>query len=208
MFNYIRNPEAIYAESFATIRREADLSALPDDVATIAVRLIHACGMTDIVSDLAWSPDVAVAAERALADGAPVLVDARMVAHGIIRDRLSVGNPVICTLTDPSVPERAKADKTTRSSAAIDLWGSQLAGAVVAIGNAPTALFRLLELLAQGAPRPAVIFGFPVGFVGAAESKDALIGHAEGIPYMTIKGRKGGSAMAAAAVNAVSGGQG
>ncbi len=208
MFDYIRSPEAIYAESFATIRRETDFSTLPDDVATIAVRLIHACGMPDIVNDLAWSPDAAFAAQQAIADGAPVLVDARMVAHGIIRDRLSAGNPVICTLTDPSVPGRAEAGKTTRSAAAIDLWGSRLAGAVVAIGNAPTALFRLLELLADGAPRPAVIFGFPVGFVGAAESKDALIRHADGIPYMTIKGRKGGSAMAAAAVNAVSGGQG
>ncbi len=205
MFDYIRTPEAIYAESFATIRREVDLSAWPEDVATIAVRLIHACGMADIVDGLAWSPDVAAAAGQAIADGAPILVDARMVAHGVIRERLPAGNPVICTLTEPSVPGRAQEAGTTRSAMAVDLWGSRLAGAVVAIGNAPTALFRLLELLADGAPRPAVIFGFPVGFVGAAESKEALIGHANGIPYMTLRGRKGGSAMAAAAVNAVSG---
>jgi len=208
MFEYIHDPEAIYAESFATIRRETDLSAMPDDVAKIAVRLIHACGMTDIVDDLVWSPDVAAVAGQAIEDGAPIIVDARMVAHGIIRDRLTAGNPVICTLTDPSVPERAKAAGTTRSSIAVDLWGPRMAGAVVAIGNAPTALFRLLELLAAGAPRPSVIFGFPVGFVGAMESKEALISHADGIPYMTLRGRKGGSAMAAAAVNAASGGQG
>ncbi len=205
MFDYIHDPEAIYAESFAIIRREVDLSSLPDDVATIAVRLIHACGMTEIVNDLAWSSDVAAAASTAIADGAPILVDARMVAHGIIRDRLPAGNPVICTLNEPTVPARAQGAGTTRSAAAIDLWGARLAGAVVAIGNAPTALFRLLELLADGAPRPAAIFGFPVGFVGAAESKAALIDHSGGIPYLTLRGRKGGSAMAAAAVNAVSG---
>ncbi|MBC8241395.1 MAG: precorrin-8X methylmutase [Alphaproteobacteria bacterium] len=205
MFDYIHEPKAIYAESFAIIRREVDLSALPDDVAAIAVRLIHACGMTDIVGDLAWSPDVATAAAQAIADGAPILVDARMVAHGIIRDRLSAGNPVICTLNEPTVSGRAAKAGTTRSAMAVDLWKPQLAGAIVAIGNAPTALFRLLEVLAEGAPRPAVIFGFPVGFVGAAESKDALVKHANGIPYMTLRGRKGGSAMAAAAVNAASG---
>lgn len=205
MFDYIREPKAIYDKSFATIREEADLSALPDDVAGIAVRLIHACGMTDIVGDLVWSDDVASVANRAIADGAPILVDARMVAHGIIRDRLTAGNPVICTLTDPHVPEKAKEIGNTRSAAAIDLWGGRLEGAVVAIGNAPTALFRLLELIGNGAPKPAVIFGFPVGFVGAAESKDALIENAGDIPFMTLRGRKGGSAIAAAAVNAVSG---
>lgn len=206
MFDYIREPEAIYAQSFAIIRQEADLSSLPADVATIAVRLVHACGMTEIINDLVWSPDIAEAAGKALVGGAPVLADARMVAHGIISDRLPTGNPVICTLNEPAVPDLAKKTKTTRSAAAVDLWDSRLAGAVVAIGNAPTALFRLLELLAEGAPRPAAIFGFPVGFVGAAESKEALIEHADGIPYMTLRGRKGGSAMAAAAVNAVSGG--
>lgn len=205
MFDYIREPHAIYDESFATIRRETDFGDLPDDVAAIAVRLIHACGMTDIVGDLAWSGDVAQVARQAITDGAPILVDARMVAHGVIRERLPSGNPVICTLTDPHVPDRAKEINNTRSAAAVDLWGSRLAGAVVAIGNAPTALFRLLELIAQGAPKPAVIFGFPVGFVGAAESKEALIEHAGDIPFMTLRGRKGGSAIAAAAVNAVSG---
>lgn len=208
MFEYTRNPDDIYAESFATIRREMDFTSLPDDVATIAVRLIHACGMTDIIHDLAWSDDIASAAGRALEKGAPILVDARMVAHGIIRDRLPSGNAVICTLTDPSVPALADQAGTTRSAAAIDLWGARMAGAVIAIGNAPTALFRLLELLAEGASRPAAIFGFPVGFVGAAESKEALIEHANGIPYMTLRGRKGGSAMAAAAVNAISRGAG
>ncbi len=208
MFDYIRNPEEIYAESFTAIRRETDLSSLPEDVATVAVRLIHACGMTDIIDDLVWSADIVSAASRAIVNGAPILVDARMVAHGIIRDRLSAGNPVICTLNDPTVPEMARKEGTTRSAAAVDLWGERMGGAVVAIGNAPTALFRLLELLADGSPRPAAIFGFPVGFVGAAESKDALVQHAEGIPYMTLRGRKGGSAMAAAAVNAISGGEG
>jgi len=207
MFDYIRKPDDIYAESFAIIRREVDLTAIPDDIATIAVRLIHACGMTEIVDDLAWSPGVAAVAAQAIAGGAPILVDARMVAHGIIRERLPAGNPVICTLTEPTVPARAAAAGTTRSAAAVDLWGTRMAGAVVAIGNAPTSLFRLLELLANGAPRPAVIFGFPVGFVGAEESKDALIEHAGDIPYMTLRGRKGGSAMAAAAVNAASGEQ-
>lgn len=205
MFDYIREPKAIYDKSFATIREETDLSGLPDDVAVIAVRLIHACGMTDIVGDLAWSEDLASKASSAISNGAPILVDARMVAHGIIRDRLPSGNPVICTLTDPHVPEKAKAIGNTRSAAAIDLWGTRLDGAVVAIGNAPTALFRLLELIANGAPKPAVIFGFPVGFVGAAESKEALIENAGDIPYMTLRGRKGGSAIAAAAINAVSG---
>jgi len=205
MFDYIREPQAIYDESFATIRRETDFGALPDDLAAVAVRLIHACGMTDIVGDLVWSDNVVSAAQKAIAGGAPILVDARMVAHGVIRERLNKGNPVICTLTDPSVPERAKTIGNTRSAAAVDLWGSRLAGAVVAIGNAPTALFRLLELLADGAPKPAVIFGFPVGFVGAVESKEALIEHAQGVPYITLRGRKGGSAIAAAAVNAISG---
>ncbi len=203
--DYIRDPEEIYRRSFAIVRAEADLSALPPDLEGVAVRLIHACGMPDIAGDLAWGGDPAGSGRRALASGAPVLTDARMVADGIIRSRLPATNPVLCTLADPEVADRAAAQGTTRSAAAVDLWLDRLEGAVVAIGNAPTALFRLLELLAGGAPRPAAILAFPVGFIGAAESKDALIGHCCGVPYLTLRGRRGGSAMAAAAVNALAG---
>ena len=203
--DYIRDPAEIYRLSFATVRAEADLSALPAGLDAVAVRLIHACGMTDIVGDLAWDGDPAGAGRRALADGAPILVDARMVAEGIIGRRLPAGNPVLCRLSDPRAADDAIRLGITRSAAAVDLWLPDLAGAVVAIGNAPTALFRLLELLAEGAPRPAAILAFPVGFVGAAESKQALIHLASGVPYLTLRGRRGGSAMAAAAVNALAG---
>ncbi|HVR69168.1 MAG TPA: precorrin-8X methylmutase [Verrucomicrobiae bacterium] len=202
-YSYLRDPAAIYRESFATIRREARLDRLPSDIADIAVRLIHACGMIDIVDHLACTDDAASTARIALAKGAPIFCDSAMVAAGIMRDRLPAKNEVICTLADPSVPELAKAQTTTKSAAAVDLWHSRLDGAVVAIGNAPTALFHLLELLADGAPRPAVILAFPVGFVGAAESKDALIAGSFGLPYLTLRGRRGGSALAAAAVNAL-----
>jgi precorrin-8X/cobalt-precorrin-8 methylmutase len=201
--DYLRDPATIYRESFAIIRREARLDHLPPDIADVAVRLIHACGMTDIVEDLAYTNDAAVAACAALKNGAPIFCDSAMVAAGIMRDRLPAKNEVICTLADPRVPALAKGQATTRSAAAVDLWRDRLAGAIVAIGNAPTALFHLLELLADGAPRPAAILAFPVGFVGAAESKDALIASSFGVPYLTLRGRRGGSALAAAAVNAL-----
>jgi precorrin-8X/cobalt-precorrin-8 methylmutase len=205
MFDYVRDPQAIYDKSFATIRSEADLDALGADMATVAVRLIHACGMTDLCDDLSFSDDVVTSARNALVAGKPVITDVRMVEQGIIRNRLPADNEVICTLTELSVADMAKDLGTTRSAAAVDLWGDDLDGAVVAIGNAPTALFHLLEILAEGAPKPAAILGFPVGFVGAVESKDALIEHARGVPYMTLRGRRGGSAIAAAAVNAIAG---
>ena len=205
MFDYIRDPQAIYDQSFATIRAETDLDALAPDIATVAVRLIHACGMTGICDDLSYSDDVVSSVKSALTAGKPVITDVRMVAEGIIRNRLPSDNAVICTLNDASVPDHAKSIGNTRSAAAVDLWGDDLAGAVVAIGNAPTALFHLLEILSQGGPKPAAILGFPVGFVGAVESKDSLIEHSRGIPYMTLRGRRGGSAMAAAAVNAMAG---
>jgi precorrin-8X/cobalt-precorrin-8 methylmutase len=202
-YQYLRNPDAIYRESFAIIRREARLDQLPQDVAEIAVRLIHACGMTDIAADLAFTPDVVACARAALASGAPILCDSGMVAAGIMRAKLPAGNAIICTLEDARVPELARALKTTRSAAAVELWGERLAGAVIAIGNAPTALFHLLEKLAQGGARPAAIFAFPVGFVGAAESKQALIDARLDVPFITLKGQRGGSALAAAAVNAL-----
>ncbi|HZF34916.1 MAG TPA: precorrin-8X methylmutase [Candidatus Angelobacter sp.] len=200
---YLRDPDAIYRESFAIIRREAKLAHLPPDVADITVRLIHACGMTDIVADLAFTPEVAARARAALATGAPILCDSAMVAAGMMRARLPARNEVICTLDDARVPELARALKTTRSAAAVELWGERLAGAVVAIGNAPTALFHLLELLGRSNVRPAAILAFPVGFVGAAESKQALIDMRRDVPFLTLKGRRGGSALAAAAVNAL-----
>ena len=166
---YLREPDAIYRESFAIIRREARLAHLPPDLSEIAVRLIHACGMIDIVDDLAVTPDVAARAREALGNGAPILCDSGMVAAGIMRAKLPARNEIVCTLDDARVPELARALKTTRSAAAVELWGERVAGAVVAIGNAPTALFHLLDRLAQGAPRPAAIFAIPVGFVGAAE---------------------------------------
>lgn len=205
VFDYVRDPQAIYDQSFATIRAEANLDILPNDIAHVAARLIHACGMTDICGDISYSGDVVVSAHAALESGKPVITDVRMVAQGIIRERLPAQNPIICKIREPSVRDRADNLGTTRSAAAVDLWLDHLDGAVVAIGNAPTALFRLLELLQEGARKPAAILGFPVGFVGAVESKDALVEHAGDIPFMTLRGRKGGSAIAAAAVNAMAG---
>jgi precorrin-8X/cobalt-precorrin-8 methylmutase len=200
---YLRDPAAIYRESFAIIRREAALDGLPPALAAVAVRLIHACGMVDIAGDLAWGGDPVGAGQQALARGAAVFCDSAMVAAGLIRRSLPAGNPVRCTLDDPAVPALAERLATTRSAAAVALWGEELAGAVVAIGNAPTALFALLERLAAGGPRPAVILAFPVGFVGAAESKEALIAGGRGIPFLALRGRRGGSGLAAAAVNAL-----
>ena len=205
--DYERDGAQIYRRSFAIIRAEADLSAVPADLEPAVVRMIHACGMTDLPADVAWSPGAGAAAAAALAAGAPVLCDSVMVAGGITRSRLRAGNPVVCTLPDPRVPDLAARLRTTRSAAAVDLWRGQLDGSVVAIGNAPTALFRLLELLEAGAPRPAVIIGIPVGFVGAAESKLALASRSGGVAYLTVHGRRGGSAMTAAAVNALAGDQ-
>ena len=203
MAGYLRNPAEIYRRSFATVRAEADLGRLPSDLVPLAVRLIHACGMVDLVDDLSCSADLVARGRAALASGAPVIADCTMVAAGVIRDRLPAANPVLCPLSDPSVADRAARLGTTRSAAAVDLWRPHLAGAVVAIGNAPTALFRLLELLDDGAPVPAAVLGFPVGFVGAAEAKSALAERRDGPPFVTVRGRRGGSAMAAAAVNAL-----
>ncbi|MBC6424014.1 MAG: precorrin-8X methylmutase [Hormoscilla sp. SP12CHS1] len=203
MIDYIRNGDEIYRKSFAMIREEAKLEGLSADLAPVAVRLIHACGMTDIIEDLAASPDAVAAGRAALTKGAPILCDSQMVANGIIRDRLSGNNEVICTLKYPEVPEMARQIQNTRSAAAIEFWKSHLYGAVVAIGNAPTALFHLLELLDSGIAKPALILGFPVGFVGAAESKAELAANSRGVPFITLHGRRGGSAIAAAAVNAV-----
>ena len=200
--DYIRDGAAIYARSFATIRAEADLSGLSPDEARIAVRVIHACGMVEVAPRLRFHPDFARAARAALLAGAPILCDAKMVAHGITRPRLPARNEVLCTLDDPRVPDLARRLGNTRSAAALDLWGDRLAGAVVAIGNAPTALFHLLELLDAGAPRPAAVIGLPVGFVGAAESKDALATR-DDLPWLVLPGRLGGSAMTVAAVNAL-----
>ena len=203
MSDYIHNGDEIYRQSFAIIRAEAPLDTLPADLAHVAVRLIHACGMTDIVHDLAASPDAVSAGRTALRAGAPILCDTRMVAEGITRRRLPAENVVLCTLQHPDVPSIALRLGNTRSAAALELWRPHLAGAVVAIGNAPTALFRLLELLAEGVPKPALILGFPVGFVGAAEAKAALMTQSHGVPFLTLHGRRGGSAIAAAAVNAL-----
>ncbi|MET8157687.1 precorrin-8X methylmutase [Sphaerisporangium sp. NPDC005289] len=203
MIEYVRDGAEIYRRSFATIRAEARLAGLPGDVARVAVRMIHACGMVDLVDDLAWSPGVVARARAALLAGAPVLCDAAMVASGVTRRRLPAGNEVICTLGDARVPELAVRLGTTRSAAALELWRDRLDGAVVAVGNAPTALFRLLELLREGAGRPAAVLGVPVGFIGAAESKQALTEYGGDLAYLVVHGRRGGSAMAAAAVNAI-----
>ncbi|GCD36517.1 precorrin-8X methylmutase [Streptomyces chrestomyceticus JCM 4735] len=202
-FDYEKDGAEIYRQSFATIRAEADLADLPDDVSRVAVRMIHACGMTDLVRDLAYSPKVVARASEALRDGAPILCDANMVASGVTRKRLPADNEVLCTLADPSVPDLAERMGTTRSAAALELWRDRLDGAVVAVGNAPTALFRLLEMIEEGAPRPAAVIGIPVGFIGAAESKDALAQHPAGLEHLVVRGRRGGSAMAAAAINAI-----
>lgn len=203
MIDYIRDGAEIYRKSFAMIRELSDLSILPADLETVAVRLIHSCGMTDIVNDLAASPQAATIGRNAIKTGAPILCDAQMVAQGITRSRLPADNAIICTLQHPDVPDLAKKLATTRSAAALELWHDYLDGAVVAIGNAPTALFRLLELLDAGAPKPALILGFPVGFVGTAQSKIELATNSRGVPFITLHGRRGGSAMATAAVNAL-----
>jgi precorrin-8X/cobalt-precorrin-8 methylmutase len=202
MTDYLRDPAAIYAQSFATVRAEADLKRFPEDLANVVVRLIHACGMPEIAADIAYTENAVSRARQALNEGAPIFVDATMVGAGIIRNKLKCSE-VICTLNDPGVADDAKAEKTTRSAAAISRWTPRLAGAVVAIGNAPTALFRLLELIADGAPKPAIVLGFPVGFVGAAESKELLAADQHGLDFITLKGRIGGSAIAAAALNAL-----
>jgi precorrin-8X/cobalt-precorrin-8 methylmutase len=199
MHSYVRDGAEIYRRSFATIRAEADLSRLPADIAPVAVRMIHACGQVDLVDDLAFSPGVVAAGRGALRKGAPILCDAEMVASGVTRARLPAGNDVICTLRDPRVPALAAALGTTRSAAAVELWRDRLDGAVVAIGNAPTALFHLLDMLDAGAPRPAAVVGIPVGFIGAAESKDALA--ATDLEHLAVRGRRGGSAITAAAPN-------
>ncbi|MFO5475507.1 MAG: precorrin-8X methylmutase [Dolichospermum sp.] len=203
MFDYIRDANEIYTKSFEIIRSESNLHVLPDDVAKITVRLIHACGMTDIVKDLGYSSTAVEAGRKALIDGAPILCDSHMVAEGITRKRLPKNNRVICTLNDPEVPQLAKRLKNTRSASALELWRFHIEGAIVVIGNAPTALFRLLEMLDEGVPKPALILGFPVGFVGAVESKAALSADSRTVPFLTLHGRRGGSAIAAAAVNAL-----
>jgi precorrin-8X/cobalt-precorrin-8 methylmutase len=202
-YAYVRDGADIYRRSFAIIRAEADLAHLPPATHDLVVRMIHACGMVDLAADVRCTPDVVAVARAALEAGCPILVDTHMVANGITRSRLPAHNQVLCTLSDPGVADLAARLGTTRTAAAVDLWGKHLDGSVVAIGNAPTALFRLLELLEAGAPRPAAIVGVPVGFVGAAESKRALIDRAAGIPFVTVTGRRGGSAIAAAAVNAL-----
>lgn len=201
--SYLREGAAIYERSFAIIRAEADLSAFSADEAEIVVRMIHACGVVEAARHIAFGGDLAGAARRALAAGAPILCDAEMVAHGITRARLPAHNEVVCTLRDARVGALATELGTTRSAAALELWRARLGGAVVAIGNAPTALFRLIEMLAAGAAKPAAIIGVPVGFVGAAESKAALAAGRHGVPFLVVRGRMGGSAMAAAAVNAL-----
>lgn len=202
VFDYITDGADIYRRSFATIRAESDVASLPDDVSGVAVRMIHACGMVDLVSDMEFSDSVVEAGRTALQAGAPVFCDANMIASGVTRPRLPRDNDVLCTLSDPDVPRLASQHGTTRSAAALELWRERLAGSVVVVGNAPTALFRLLEMLADGAGTPAAIIGVPVGFVGAIESKEELVKHAPA-PYLVVHGRRGGSAMAVAAVNAI-----
>jgi len=201
--DYLRDGARIYERSFAVIRAEADLSRFSSEEAEIVVRMVHACGCVDIASRIVFGAGLVAAARAALADGAPVLCDSEMVAHGITRARLPADNDVVCTLRDSRVARLAQELHTTRSAAALELWKDRLGGAVVAIGNAPTALFRLLEMLDGGVPRPAAILGIPVGFVGAAEAKDMLAANPRGVPFLTALGRMGGSAMTAAAINAL-----
>jgi len=203
MVDYIRDGAEIYRRSFAIIRAETDLSRFSAAEADVIVRMIHACGLVEASQQIVFGAGLVAAARGALQAGAVILCDAEMVAHGVTRARLPNRNEVICTLRDPAVPGLAEKLGTTRSAAALELWMEKLGGAVVAIGNAPTALFRLLELIDAGAPKPAAIVGAPVGFVGAAESKDELMTHSRGIPYLVVRGRLGGSAMAAAAINAL-----
>jgi precorrin-8X/cobalt-precorrin-8 methylmutase len=200
---YLRDGDAIYQRSFAIIRAESDLARFSEDEADVVVRMIHACGVVEAAKAIAFGNGLVAAARAALRAGAPILCDAEMVAHGVTRARLPASNDVICTLRDPRVPPLAAKLGTTRSAAALELWAERLHGAVVAIGNAPTALFRLLELIEAGAPKPAAVLGIPVGFVGAAESKDALATNPHDLPFLIVRGRMGGSAMTAAAVNAL-----
>ncbi|MBW9116600.1 precorrin-8X methylmutase [Rhizobium cauense] len=202
-YEYIHSGDAIYERSFAIIRNEADLSRFSAEEADIAVRMIHACGLVEAAEHFVFSPGFVSAARAALHDGAPIFCDAEMVAHGVTRTRLPAHNDVLCTLHDARTADLARQTTNTRSAAALHLWLDRLAGSVVAIGNAPTALFHLLELLRDGAPKPAAIIGMPVGFVGAAESKDALAENSYGVPFAIVRGRLGGSAMTAAAVNAL-----
>ena len=201
MYDYEHDGAEIYRQSFATIRAEADLAGLPPELVPVAVRMIHACGQVDLVDDVGWSPGVVERAREALDAGAPVLCDAQMVASGVTRRRLPKDNEVVCTLNDPRTPDLARELGTTRTAAAMHLWGDRLDGAVVAIGNAPTALFHLLEMVADGAPRPAAVIGIPVGFIGAVESKEALA--ASDLEHLVVRGRRGGSAITAGAVNAI-----
>lgn len=203
MLDYIRDAAEIYRQSFATIRAEADLTPFPEDVARVVVRLIHTCGQVDLAGQVAFSPAVVTATHAALAAGAPILCDSSMVAAGITAARLPAGNEVVSLVADPRAPELAARRETTRSAAGVELWADRLAGAVLAIGNAPTALFRLLELVDEGVPAPVSVLGGPVGFVGSAQSKDELIANPRGMDYLVVRGRRGGSAMAAAAVNAI-----
>ncbi|WP_026616116.1 precorrin-8X methylmutase [Ensifer aridi] len=202
-YDYIRDGNAIYERSFAIIRAEADLSGFSEQEADLAVRMVHACGSVEAARQFVFSPDFVSAARTALKNGAPIFCDAEMVAHGVTRARLPAGNEVICTLRDPRTAEIAAEIGNTRSAAALKLWGERMAGSVVAIGNAPTALFYLLEMLRDGAPKPAAILGMPVGFVGAAESKDALAENSYSVPFAIVRGRLGGSAMTAAALNSL-----
>jgi precorrin-8X/cobalt-precorrin-8 methylmutase len=203
VLDYIRDAGEIYRQSFATIRAEADLSRFPADVARVVVRLIHTCGQTDVTEHVAFTPDVVTRAHEALASGAPILCDSSMVAAGITRSRLSADNEVVSLVADDRAPEFAARHATTRSAAAVDLWADRIPGAVLAIGNAPTALFRLLEIVDGGVEPPAAVLGGPVGFVGSAQSKQELIDDPRGMAYLVVTGRRGGSAMAAAAVNAI-----
>ena len=201
--DWLHNPDEIYRRSFAIVRDEADLSIVPEDMTDIAIRLVHACGMPEIIPDLRWSDGAAQAAREAISSGAPVLCDVQMVAEGIMAACLPTKHQIYSMIRLPSVAAIAEEQSTTRSAAQVELWKPLLKGSVVAIGNAPTALFRLLEVIAEEpAQKPAIILGFPVGFVGAAESKDALHEIDHGVPYLTLLGRRGGSAMASAAVNA------
>jgi precorrin-8X/cobalt-precorrin-8 methylmutase len=203
MHDYVRDAAAIYRRSFAIIRAEADLARFSAEEEEVAVRMIHACGLVEAAAQFAFAPGFVAAGRAALQAGAAILCDAEMVARGVTRARLPTDNAVICTLNDPRVPELAAAIGNTRSVAAMALWAGRLAGSLVVVGNAPTALFHLLDMLADGAPRPAAIIGMPVGFVGAAESKEALMAAPFGIPWAVVRGRMGGSAMAAAALNAL-----
>ncbi|MEP3524367.1 MAG: precorrin-8X methylmutase [Hyphomicrobiales bacterium] len=202
--DYLKDPTAIYAKSFATIRDEVDFTALPTDIGDVVERMIHACGMTDLAADVAYSDNVVASATRALQNGAPIITDCEMVRSGIIASLLPTGNEVMCFLNHDQVPSLARHQKTTRSAAQVSLWHEQLVGSIVVIGNAPTALFALLEAIDAGAPKPAAILASPVGFVGAAESKAELAANPRGVPFITLTGRRGGSAIASASLNAIS----